>query len=116
MQRTKMPIKERAKIFAPFDALKGFREMLANEEIIPEQRKELSEDQIEYLSSIINSLEFGMMVEVTYYVASQACYKKMVGIFTKLDSVYKKITMIKTKINIADIFDIKIIENTLSTL
>ena len=32
MQRTKMPIKERAKIFAPFDALKGFREMLAEEE------------------------------------------------------------------------------------
>ena len=31
MQRPKMPIKERAKIFAPFDALKGFIEMLASE-------------------------------------------------------------------------------------
>lgn len=115
MQRTKMPIKERAKIFAPFDALKGFREMLAEEEIIHEDRKELSEDQIERLSQTINSLKFGMMIEVIYYVNSDACYKKMIGIFTKLDSVYKKITVIKTKINIADIFDIKIIEESLSS-
>ena len=72
MQRQKMPIKERAKIFAPFDALKGFREMLATEEIIPESKKELSEDQINELSNTINSLEFGMMIEVTYYLKKEA--------------------------------------------
>ena len=116
MQRPKMPIKERAKIFAPFDALKGFRERLASEEIIKEDRIELSEDQIEYLSHIINSLEVGMMIEVKYYVESIECYKKMIGIFTKLDRTYRRITIIKTKINIADICDIKIIENTLSEL
>ena len=116
MQRPKMPIKERAKIFAPFDALKGFREMLAEEEIIKEERKELSEDQINYLSQVINLLEVGMMIEVKYYVQSEECYKKMTGIFTKIDKTYKKISIIKTKINIADIIDIKIIENTLSEL
>lgn len=115
MQRQKMSIKERAKIFAPFDALKGFREMLAEQEIVHEERKELSEDQINYLSDQINSLKFGMMIEVTYYVESDACYKKMTGIFTKIDKVYKKITVIKTKINIIDIIDIKVIENTLSS-
>ncbi len=116
MQRPKMPIKERAKIFAPFDALKGFREMLLEEEIIKEERKELSEDQIENLSNIINSLELGMMIEVKYYIESEECYKKMIGIFTKIDKTYKRITVIKTKINIMDIYDIKIIENTLSLL
>ena len=116
MQRPKMLIKERAKIFAPFDALKGFREMLAAEEIIKEDRKELSEDQMNHLSFIINSLEIGMMIEVKYYVDKEQCYKKMTGIFTKLDQTYKKITIIKTKININDIFDIKVIENTLSEL
>jgi hypothetical protein len=109
-----MPIKERAKIFAPFDALRGFREMLADEEIIYEDRIEPSEDLIEYLSSIINQLEVGMMIEVKYYVEDMKCYKKMIGIFTKIDKVYKKITIVKTKININDIIDIKIIENTLS--
>ena len=114
MQRPKMPIKERAKIFAPFDALKGFREMLAEEEIIYEDKIEPSEDMILYLSNIINQLEVGMMIEVKYYVNDLKCYKKMIGIFTKIDKVYKKITIVKTKINIEDIIDIKIIENTLS--
>ena len=114
MQRQKMPIKERAKIFAPFDALKGFREMLAEEEIIKEAKKEPSEDLIIYLSDIINSLEMGMLIEVKHYVLKDECYKKTIGIFTKIDKVYKKITIVKTKINIEDIIDIKIIENALS--
>jgi hypothetical protein len=109
-----MPIKERAKIFAPFDALKGFREMLADEEIIKEAKIEPSEDLIEYLSNVINSLEVGMLIEVKYYVLKEECYKKMTGIFTKIDRVYKKITVVKTKINIEDIIDIKVIENALS--
>ena len=114
MQRQKMPIKERAKIFAPFDALKGFREMLVEEEVIKEPKKELSEDLIIYLSNMINSLEVGMLVEVKHYVLKDECYKKTIGIFTKLDKVYKKISIVKTKINIEDIIDIKIIENALS--
>ena len=114
MQKTKMPIKERAKIFAPFDALKGFREMLAEDEIIREERIEPSEDMIESLSNTINNLKVGMMIEVKYYVDEMKYYKKMIGIFTKIDKVYKKITVVKTKINIIDIIDIKIIENTLS--
>ena len=39
MQRTKMTINERAKIFAPFDALKGFRELLKEQEFIKEDKK-----------------------------------------------------------------------------
>ena len=81
MQRQKMPIKERAKIFAPFDALKGFREMLVEEEIIKEPKKELSEDLIIYLSNMINSLEVGMLVEVKHYVLKDECYKKTIEIF-----------------------------------
>ena len=54
MQRPKMPIKERAKIFAPFDALKGFREMLASEEIIKEDRIELTEDEF-FIDDLMHS-------------------------------------------------------------
>ena len=114
MQRQKMPIKERAKIFAPFDALKGFREMLVEEEMIKESKKELSEDLIIHLSNVINSLEVGMLIEVKHYVLKDECYKKTIGVFTKLDRVYKRISIVKTKINIEDIIDIKVIENALS--
>ena len=55
-----------------------------------------------------------MIVEVKHYVLKDECYKKTIGVFTKLDKVYKKITIVKTKINIEDILDIKIIENALS--
>ena len=116
MPRLKMPIKERAKIFAPFDALKGFREMLAVEELIKEPKKELSEDLINHLSNIINSLEVGMLIKVTYYVNEEECYKKMLGSFAKLDRVNRVITIVKTKINIEDIINIEIIENALTDL
>ena len=114
MQRTKMPIKERAKIFSPFDALKGFREMLAQEEIIKEDKKVLSEDQINDLSNIINELIIGMMIKVKYYDYKDSCYKTLIGVFTKLDTTYKRISIVKTKINIMDIYAIEIIENALS--
>ena len=84
------------------------------EEIIKEPKKELSEDLIIYLSNIINSLEVGVLVEVKHYVLKYECYKKTIGIFTKLDKVYKRISIVKMKINIEDIIDIKIIENALS--
>ena len=50
--RGKMTNKERAKIFMPFDALKGFREMLQNQEIIKVEKKELSEDKIKEIDLI----------------------------------------------------------------
>jgi hypothetical protein len=109
-----MQIKERAKIFSPFDALKGFREMLALEEIIKEDKKELSEDQSNEISNIINMLEVGMLVVVKYYVYEESCYKTMTGVFTKLDTTYRRISIVKTKINIADIYSIEIKENTLA--
>ena len=52
MLKEKMPISERAKIFAPFDALKGFREMLKEQEFIKagmtlEELKDVTEENLE---------------------------------------------------------------------
>ena len=44
-----MEISRRAKIFAPFDALKGFGEAVAAKEILYEAKRELSETEIEEL-------------------------------------------------------------------
>ena len=49
-----------------------------------------------------------------YYVYKESCYKTITGVFTKLDTTYKRISIVKTKINIEDIYDIEIKENTLS--
>ena len=50
MKHPKMPCSRRAKIFAPFDALRGFNEAVASKEVIYTGRPELSENEKEQLS------------------------------------------------------------------
>ena len=109
MQKSKMSVSERAKIFAPFDALKGFREMLKEEERVKEVKKELSQDMIDDLDNVINSLKLGMMIEVIFYDSKVESYKSLIGVFTKVDVIYKKLVVVKTRINIEDILNIKIL-------
>ena len=50
-KRRKMPVEDRAKQFMPFDALKGFREALAEKEKLVEEKKsaeraELTEEEL----------------------------------------------------------------------
>ncbi len=40
-----MPLEKRAKIFSPFDALKGFSEAISSKEVIYEYRKTLSDEE-----------------------------------------------------------------------
>ena len=109
MQKSKMSVSERAKIFAPFDALKGFREMLKEEERVKEVKKELSQDMIDDLDNVINSLKLGMMIEVIFYDSKVESYKSLIGVFTKVDAIYKKLVVVKTRINLEDILSIKIL-------
>ena len=109
MQKSKMSVSERAKIFAPFDALKGFREMLKEEERVKEVKKELSQDMIDDLDNVLNSLKLGMMIELIFYDAKEEVYKSLIGVFTKIDTVYKKLVVVKTRISIDDILSVKVL-------
>ena len=110
MPREKMKISERAKIFAPFDALKGFRELLKEQELVKEEKKELSEDMINDLSIVLNSLQIQDLIEVKHYNHKEECYIITTGVLTKIDKTYHKITIVKTKINIDDIYSINVLE------
>ena len=50
MRHPAMPLEKRAKIFAPFDALKGFDEAIAAKDIRYEERTELSEEDMHQLN------------------------------------------------------------------
>ena len=113
MQKKKMTNRERAKIFAPFDALKGFKEALKEEEIIKVSKMTLSEDQEIMLDNIVKKLVKGMMIEVTHYVPEEEYYIKSIGIFTKLDDINRCIFVVKNRVLIDNIFDIKIISESL---
>ena len=44
-----MPLEKRAKIFSPFDALKGFKEAISSKDVIYEYRKTLSDEELRIL-------------------------------------------------------------------
>lgn len=82
-----MPLSQRAKQFAPFQALKGLNEAIANKErnIIP--RRELTEDSIAEINKVLVSLERGIWVAVAYYSEFEMDYLQLTGLVTKSDPV-----------------------------
>lgn len=96
---------ERARQFLPFDALKGLKEALSQQELIVENRKNLSEDTFEYLSKIIKNVSIGNKLKVTYYYDIE--YVETIGTLMKIDN--KKMLLNNSIIFFEDIVDIKIL-------
>lgn len=65
----RQPRAERAKIFIPFDALRGYREALREMErqVEAEPRGELSDDALAELDWQFHRLEPGMQVRIEYF-------------------------------------------------
>ena len=95
---------DRAKLFLPFDALKGLQESLR----IVEKRKEdkiiLSEDLNDELNNKFNSLKIGDNVLIKYYYNLE--YIESSGVIKKIDYNNKNIYLMNSIINIDDIVDI----------
>ncbi len=58
---------DRAKLFAPFDALEGFREALAQESAAPPPSFELSEEKKEEFDRILRQAPPSSSITVIYY-------------------------------------------------
>ncbi len=97
---------DRARQFMPFAALTGYYEVIKQREKIIEQRKELSEDEAEILSDKLNKVQKGMLITLTYY--KEDCYEILTGLVSNIDPIYRTITIVKTKIAIDDVCDIRI--------
>lgn len=95
---------DRAKQFMPFAALKGFYDLIRERERIVVPKHELTEDKAAELSETIKLVEKGKMVKVIYY--SDGEYVSAEGIVTKIDFVFRKLTVVKTEIDLDDIWDI----------
>ncbi len=74
-----MDVSKRAKIFAPFDALKGFNEAVAAKDELYESRRELNEEDLEEMNrrmTVLRQLtansrlarENAVKISVTYYI------------------------------------------------
>lgn len=108
----KMPLSQRAKQFAPFDALKGFKEAIrdVNDQMELVDRITLSEEQLDKLDEVVHSLIKGERITITYYHKGR--YLKLSGVFTKIDEVEKKMMMASESFKLADIIEIQRIEGS----
>ena len=108
-----MPLSERAKIFAPFSALKGLTEALTAKEKIHVPKVVLTETAAEELNQKLCSLSIHDTVTVIYYHLDhqeKGEYLQVTGIVSKIDLLNRILTIVDTKIPIDDIRDMDIHE------
>lgn len=99
---------ERAKIFMPFDALKGYREAIKEKQKIIVNKKELSEDDAISLSRKINQLKEGMMIKVVFYEDHE--YICIEGILSKIKLEQRKLVIVKKIVEFDNLLSVEIIK------
>ena len=109
-----MTIEERAKIFAPFAALKGHSEAIAARQKIVASKVELSEEsaqQMDYsLMDIDNQLKHGKhpIIKLIYFkqdvrLKDKGEYIELSGVVAKLNKELRWIQIVNKKINLDDL-------------
>lgn len=99
---------ERAQIFQSFDALKGFREILKEQERIVVPQRTLSEEDLAELDRKIHIIEKGMIITLIHY--DRGRYIKTKGMVSKINLDTRIIQIVKEKISLKNIIGIEIEE------
>lgn len=129
IRHPRMSIGHRAKIFSPFDALKGFNEAVSSKNVLYEDRRDLGpedREEIDRRLNILHNLTWNMrmakanhvQVSVTYYVPCsdvnseayglQGQYQTITGICWKVDpEVFRTIQVDRKTISFEDILRIE---------
>ena len=102
----KMSRAERARQFMPFAALRGFEELIREQTKETAPKKELSEERAARLSAVLSRLERGMLVKVIYYAKDG--YVTLHGMVSDVNFPMRRITVVKTEIQIDALFDLSI--------
>ena len=102
--RPKMSMSNRAKQFAPFDALKGFQEALRKKEKMPVPQKELAEEKAEEINQKLKQVTIGKLLTVVYYKDCE--YIQLTGTIIKIEKNKRYLQMAETIIPFDDISDI----------
>lgn len=107
-ERVKMSRADRAKQFAPFDALKGLQEAIKIKEYEHERivRGEMGEDEIKEISAVLASIEKGDKVKIEFFRDGHIL--SLSGM-AKLDVENQKINVGEFLIDFDEIKKIKII-------
>lgn len=104
-----MSRQQRAKQFAPFNALKGLQNALRMKEYEHDrsQKADLSEEKILEISKTIQDIKKGDKIYLKYFV--DGYYKEVTGT-AKVDIPYQILEINDQKINFNDLYQLKIIK------
>lgn len=104
--RAKMPPSQRAKQFAPFDAVVGLRKALYEKERLREARRQLSEEAIEEINGILKILHPHDTVTVIHYKNAEQKYVKTTGEVQKLNPQSHTLIISAQEVQFEDIYKI----------
>lgn len=104
-KREKMDHENRAKQFMPFDALKGFREVLAEKERIIVPKRELSEEQKEELDRKLRRIQKMDVITVEFFRNDE--YVQMTGMVSRIEETARILVIVNTRIAFDDISDLR---------
>ena len=90
----------------PFDALRGLKEAIAAKEKISPPKKELAEDMIREINSILVDLRKGQNVTVVYYNGYEKEYLQLTGEVEKVDAYWKLLQVGNVAIDFEEISEI----------
>lgn len=95
----RMPMSNRAKIFSPFAALRGYEDEIASEgrDHLKGNRIELSEEGKQALNQKISQLRKGQEITIKYFM--DGYYEDIVGILDAVDTINKKLRIYTGFIN-----------------
>ena len=96
---------QRAKQFLPFDSLKGFYELIEKEEKQKDNKKELSEDNLNDINKTILNINKNDNVLIKHY--HNETYIETIGKVRKIDKINKIIYLDNTKILFDDVINIE---------
>ena len=102
-----MPKSQRAKQFAPFDAVVGLRRALKEKEKICISRKEVSEDLAVEIDRRLKSFETGDIITAVYYDDLEENYLQITGELKKINTQKRIIQVCNDTICIENIYFIE---------
>ncbi len=115
--RPQMPRYKRAAQFAPFAALKGYEEKIAEVQRLTEPKREPDEDRINKINTTLRFLNDHASEQpettVVYFIADEkksgGCYTEVKDKFLRIDEYKKQLILVSGKqIPIDDIYDISV--------
>ncbi len=99
-----MPLSQRAKIFTPFAALKGFEELIREQENTYDEMPELSDDQYEDLNYAVSCIKIGDDVTIRYF--RDYHIRTIFGAVTKLELQKRGIWIDGKKVSFEELIEI----------